>query len=320
MAARRPLARLLAGTALLAPLAVACSNDGDNALPELPTTTVTTPDAPIETVDLVDRSRPTTSPDGEELAPDRALPTVVHLPPGDGPAPLIVFGHGLGGSPAGFDDLLDAWAAAGFVVAVPRFPVSNGDTGGPYGWDATEDVVNQPGDVGAVIDGLVARSDEPDGPLAGRIDPARIGVAGLSLGGGTVYGVLGTEVAERWGVDAAVVFAGAIFEAQEGTLDLGASEVPVLAFHGNGDPVVDHADGERARGELGGPSWFVTLDRADHVSAFMDVASPWDQIVVDMTTAFWMGTLGGDAPQLDTLVALGEDNGVVEVDVDVDER
>ena len=36
---------------------------------------------------------------------------------GAGPFPLIVFGHGLGGVPAVYGDLLESWAAAGFVVA-----------------------------------------------------------------------------------------------------------------------------------------------------------------------------------------------------------
>jgi dienelactone hydrolase len=301
-------------------LAAGCGNDGRSQPPPLPTTTVTVPDAPQEVVELVDRSRPTVTPDGDELAPERALPTVVHLPPGDAPAPLIVFGHGLGGSPVGFDDLLDSWAAAGFVVAAPLFPVSNGEVSEPFGWAATEDVVHQPGDVGFVIRSLVEQSDAGEGALGGRIDPERIGVAGLSLGGGTVYGVLGTGVAEEWGVDAAVVFAGAVFDAQEGQLDLEASTVPVLAFHGNGDPVVDHADGEAARDELGGPSWFVTLDRGDHVSAFMDVASPWDRVVVDMTLAFWSGTLGGEEGQLDRLPDLVPAEGPVRVEVDVPDR
>src|SRR5688572_10213082 len=116
--ARAPgLTRLLAGVpaGVLAGALVAagCGNDGRSSPPPLPTTTVTVLDAPREAVDLVDRSRPTVAPDGAELAPARSLPTVVHLPPGDGPAPLIVFGHGLGGEPDGpqaFDDLLDTWA------------------------------------------------------------------------------------------------------------------------------------------------------------------------------------------------------------------
>jgi predicted dienelactone hydrolase len=43
---------------------------------------------------------------------------------GAGPFPLIVFAHGLGGTPQDYLALLTDWASEGFVVAAPLFPLS----------------------------------------------------------------------------------------------------------------------------------------------------------------------------------------------------
>ena len=79
-----------------------------------------------------------------EAAPDKAA----------GPFPLVVFAHGLGGTPQDYITLLTAWASAGFVVAAPLFPLSNANV--PVGPDAGH-VVNQPKDMSYVIDSVLLR-------------------------------------------------------------------------------------------------------------------------------------------------------------------
>lgn len=53
---------------------------------------------------------------------DRPLPTTIWQPKQNGRYPLILFSHGLTASPAGYAELLTAWARAGFVVAAPAYP------------------------------------------------------------------------------------------------------------------------------------------------------------------------------------------------------
>ena len=90
-------------------------------------------------------------------APDKAA----------GPFPLIVFAHGLGGTPQGYITLLTDWASEGFVVAAPLFPLSNGNV--PGGPDAG-DVVNQPEDMSYVINSVspMTRSRRADPLRAGQ--------------------------------------------------------------------------------------------------------------------------------------------------------
>jgi predicted dienelactone hydrolase len=100
---------------------------------------------------------------------------------GSGPFPHIVFGHGLGATPAQYGDLLAAWAGAGFVVAAPAFPLTNQDSPGVA--DAG-DVANQSDDISAVITQAISLSSSADGrALAGMVDGERVGVAGHSNGG-----------------------------------------------------------------------------------------------------------------------------------------
>jgi Platelet-activating factor acetylhydrolase, isoform II len=47
-----------------------------------------------------------------------------------GPLPLIVFGHGFAVTPTLYASLLGAWAAVGYVVAAPVFPLANANAPG----------------------------------------------------------------------------------------------------------------------------------------------------------------------------------------------
>ena len=78
-------------------------------------------------LDLVDTSRATPTIGRFGGAPQRDLPTTVYLPAGEVAAPLILLAHGFNGHPRKFTTLAGHWAAAGYVVAVPRFPVSSDD-------------------------------------------------------------------------------------------------------------------------------------------------------------------------------------------------
>ena len=104
-----------------------------------------------------------------------------------GPYPLIVFAHGLGGTPQGYMNVLAAWASQGFVVAAPLFPLSNGNV--PGGPDAG-DVVNQPKDMSYVISAVLADSLSPSGALSGLVDSKEIGAAGHSNGAVTTLGLV----------------------------------------------------------------------------------------------------------------------------------
>ena len=105
--------------------------------------------------------------------------------PAAGRFPLVLFSHGLRGSPERYAAALAGWAAAGFVVAAPFYPHTNEHA---EHFDRA-DIVNQPGDAAFVIKKVRLLDGTPGDPLAGRIDVDRVAAVGHSAGGYTTAGL-----------------------------------------------------------------------------------------------------------------------------------
>jgi poly(3-hydroxybutyrate) depolymerase len=132
---------------------------------------------------FVNRSRPVdpSASDGGPASP-RTLTTRVWFPLDDpGPHALVVYSHGYSSNRRGGAYLAEWLAGRGYVVAAPDHPLTH--RWAPHG-PRVDDVVNQPGDVHVVIDGVLAWG-ALERPFPGTIDPQQIGVVGLSLGGMT---------------------------------------------------------------------------------------------------------------------------------------
>ena len=67
------------------------------------------------------------------------------LPAAPGRRPLIVFAHGFDVGPGIYAALLDAWAAHGYVVAAPEFPLTDPAVAGASLDE--NDINNQPADL-----------------------------------------------------------------------------------------------------------------------------------------------------------------------------
>lgn len=257
-------------------------------LPGVPVATSAQPAVSIVELDLVDATRPTAGTSGVAALPSRSLPTTVYLPPGDGAAPLIVLAHGASGAPDRFRDLATAWARAGYVVAAPRFPLTNEDVSPPVVADFPE----QGRDVQFVIDEMVARSAAAaGGELAGRVDGERIGLFGLSLGALTVWSAIAEPAGAR--IDAVIQSDGTTLAA-----DRGAVAVPVFVAHSDVDPIFPYDDVVAAYDQLPTPKFLLTLPGAAHAVVGEDTVTPADELYRQATTAFWDRTLAGrpDAP------------------------
>jgi len=105
--------------------------------------------------------------------------------PAPGRFPLVLFSHGLRGSPERYAAALGGWAAAGFVVAAPFYPHTN--TYAAH-FDRA-DIVNQPRDAAYVIKKVRRLDGTPGDPLAGRIDADQVAAVGHSAGGYTTAGL-----------------------------------------------------------------------------------------------------------------------------------
>jgi dienelactone hydrolase len=206
-----------------------------------------------------------------------------------GPFPLIVFAHGLGGTPQDYINVLRAWASEGFVVAAPLFPLSNADVhGGP---DAG-DVVNQPEDMSYVIDAVLSDSLQPSGTLSRLVDPKEIGAAGHSNGAVTTLGLVANTCCYDSRVKAAIVMAGTTEGFPPGHYQFSEAP-PLLLVHGTADQLIPYRSAPLIYNEARGPKGLLTLEGGSH-----DAAGGQDprsaSTVIRTTTDFFAAYLTGN--------------------------
>ena len=131
---------------------------------------------------------------------DRSVPVKIYFPKtGRGPFPVIIFSHGLGGSRDGYEYLGRHWASHGYVSV--HLQHQGSDTaiwkGQARPLEALRNslkdprnAINRPLDVRFAIDQM-EKLNTDRGPLNGRLDLSRIGMAGHSFGAWTALAVIG---------------------------------------------------------------------------------------------------------------------------------
>ena len=272
----------------------------------------------VATETYIDTHRPTAAWGSTPALPTRTLVTTILYPAqgspssgpplaganpehGGAPYPLIVFAHGLGADPKLYISLLSHWAAAGFVVAAPQFPLSSDQTpGGPDGGD----VINQPGDMSFVITSVLATSAQPGGTLSGLVDPQAIGVAGHSNGAITTLGLVANTCCHDRRVKAAVVMAGTTEAFPGGHYDL-AQAPPLLLVHGTADALVPYSGAVAVFNGARGPKGLLSIKGGDHGAAAGLTASS-AAAVRRTTTDFFNAYLRGDHAVLAGMTTAGQ--------------
>jgi dienelactone hydrolase len=233
----------------------------------------------------VDSSRSTPASDLQPSAPDRTLETTITFPSRTSrPLPLVLLAHGANGNPYKFNQLMETWARAGYVVVAPLFPRSS-DVGG----NLVGDYVEQPADLTFVLDRVLEANRRRRSPLHHRIDPRHIGLAGLSLGGFTTYGTVFNSCCRDERIDAALLMSAILGSFPNGVYEF--RSVPTLLVHGDADGL--YPQSVDAYPQLAAPKWFVTLHGGLHAPPFEDDRAPSDDLVRAVTTAFWDRYLKG---------------------------
>ncbi|HPU38216.1 MAG TPA: neocarzinostatin apoprotein domain-containing protein [Microthrixaceae bacterium] len=314
--------KILAAFAAVALLLSACSSgDGDGSKASRAATSTTT-SAPLArpygvgrvTETLVDSTRPTPAGVGRPELPQRTIDTSIYYPAagnpeGDqrenappttdgGPFPLVVLAHGLGGNEEYLAPLAQQWVAAGYVVAMPHFPLTYGGTTG--GVDGA-DVQNQPGDVSFVIDEVLKMNAGTSTPLAGLVNPKQIGAAGHSNGAITTLGVVANSCCRDERIRTALVLAGTPSPFAGGTYDL--SKVPPILFvHGVNDQLLSYNQAVETFNGASTPKAMLTLAEAGHADwlAPTNAAFP---VAARATTDFLDAYLRGDSSAVDRIAA-----------------
>ncbi|HTR01756.1 MAG TPA: hypothetical protein VMN82_01060 [Thermoanaerobaculia bacterium] len=135
---------------------------------------------------------------------NRDVPVRVTYPEGEGRFPVIVFSHGAGGAARTYDALARFWATHGFVVLAPTHADgASGASKDPAAESAREPAGDAAADpkawesrvrdlafIAAATGAVEARVPA----LAGRLDEARVGVGGQSLGAFAAMLLAGTTV------------------------------------------------------------------------------------------------------------------------------
>lgn len=244
-------------------------------------------EASVEVMTFVDDTRATKAEGGHPGAPDRSIETTVYLPASGSPRPLIVLSHGHAGHPDKLRELSFHWSDAGYVVAVPKFPLSNHEVIDP----SIGDVPDQAADVAFVVDQLRAL-DADGGATAGRIDFDEIGLAGVSLGGLTNWTTLLGGCCDDLEVDG-VVASDTAFPGDPTRAD--ELNVPVLTIHSDVDPIFPYEEVRGVWEAMPAPRWLLTLHGAVHAQASENDDIPHSDAYQLASTEFWDRVFGEES-------------------------
>jgi predicted dienelactone hydrolase len=140
--------------------------------------------------------------DWHDAKRDREVPVKIYFPKtSDGPFPVIIFSHGLGGTREGYEYLGQHWASHGYVSVHLQHPGSDdsvwrgaaaADKMGAMRRAAADprNAINRPQDVSFAIDQL-AKLNRESSPFHQKLDLDRVGAAGHSFGAYTTLAVAG---------------------------------------------------------------------------------------------------------------------------------
>jgi dienelactone hydrolase len=267
--------------------------------------------APLD-LDVVDEGR------------ERTIPVRVWLPCHDRPAPVILFSHGLGGARDGNAYLGRHWSARGYCVVFLQHAGSDEavwrDLPFPERLPALRKAINlsttldRYRDVSAVLDRLKAWNGEAGGPLEGRLDPARVGIAGHSFGAVTAQGVTGQRTADGRTpftdrrIGAALLMSPSLPRIGDGQSAFGSIAIPWMIMTGTeDDSPVGNATPQSRREVFSalppGGKYELVLFQGEH-QAFGDRVLPGSKrprdpnhhrVVLALSTAFFDAFLRGDA-------------------------
>ncbi|MFN8027725.1 MAG: hypothetical protein U0W40_15610 [Acidimicrobiia bacterium] len=222
----------------------------------------------------------------------------------NGPYPLILFSHGYAVTPEFYRPLLERWAAAGYVVAAPVYPILSGSPGGASHTDYEKTF----DDAKFVISQVLAlpKSD----PLGGLVDPDRIGAAGHSDGEVISFGEGLLQCCRDTRVKSVLAMAGDLSNANNPHVrNAGVPILHIMETEDEYDPYPHSIQWDREN--LDAPRWMLSLLGSSHVPPYTQPGNAAFELVSTATIAFFDGTLKGHPEQLDVMAkAIADSNGV----------
>ncbi len=243
------------------------------------------------TVTFVDPTRGTPARPPVPATTERVLSTTVRRPAaGDGPWPLVVFGHGFDISSVAYSTLLDDIAGSGFVVAAPELPGSS--TAIP-GRPDERDLAQEPCDLEVVAADVEAAS-AGTGPLAGVVRPGPVALAGQS--DGATAAAFAALVTTRCSTATAVHVGGVVaFSANPvpaSSVDPRLADPPaLLAVTGSADTVNPASHTRALFDQWPADAWLLTVAGEGHLEP--STSSPHRAAIDAVVVDYLRGTLDG---------------------------
>lgn len=253
----------------------------------------------------------------EDATRKRAVPVKIYYPKqADKPCPVIIFSHGLGGSRDGYAYLGQHWASYGYLVLHVTHIGSDTSVwkgqGNPLAamHNAALDpqnALNRQKDITFVLDELTTLNGA-DKTLKGRMDLARVGIAGHSFGSFTTLvaaGMGGPLNLPEPRMKAGIAISSPVLGNKEFyPLIYARIKTPLLHITGTKDVIEDTADLRRVPYDNihNADQYLVTFKNADHIvfsgKRLTGKELPGDTTINDdtliCTTAFWDAYLRDD--------------------------
>ncbi len=152
----------------------------------------------------------------------------------------MIFSHGVTASGPAYVPVLKKIAAAGYIVALPTYPL----TSGKGGWSNVPQVTNQPADVSFLITQMLKLGSAPSGKFSGHLASDAVGVSGHSLGALTSLFFYNSCCIDKR-VKAVVAVSGILYPSKSGNYDNPPTNLPLLLLHGEKDKTLSYEAGSR---------------------------------------------------------------------------
>jgi len=254
-----------------------------------------------------------TGPTGQSLG-QRALVTVIWYPLArrsagspavHGPFPLLVFAPGFMQCGLEYEDLLRAWAGAGYVVAVVNFPRTDCSVGAAA---YEPDLVNQPADMSYALSRLLALSAAPHDVLSGLLNQREVAAVGQSDGGDTVAALAADTCCTDHRLKAVAVLSGQEWPTMPGRY-FGNPAPPMLFVQGTADTInLPWTSLQLYRADQATARYYLDLFGANHMIPYMGT-NPVERLVARVTLAFFDRYVLGQVGALATMTREGNVSG-----------